>query len=68
MPRAAYIFLKNSLLLCCLMLGSSLLLFVSLSGNAAQFEKMKMATYLLEAPAGLLLLTVLGLALILDRS
>ena len=68
MPRPAYIFLKNSLLLCCLMLCCSLLLFASVQGNAGDYEKWKLAVYLLESPAGLLLITAVGFAFILDRS
>ena len=68
MPRPAYIFLKNSLLLCCVMLGASLLLFLSGSGAIEDYAKMKMALLMLENPAGILLLTGIGLAFILDRS
>ena len=68
MPRPAYIFLKNSLMLCCLMLGSSLLLFLSCSGSIDDYTKTKLALLMLENPAGILLLTVIGLAIILDRS
>ena len=68
MPRPAYIFLKNSLKLCCLMLMASLLLFWGCSGKYEDYERLKMAVLLLESPAGILLLTVIGLAFILDRS
>lgn len=67
MPRPAYIFLKNCLLLCCIMLACSLLLFLSSNGYA-DYEKYKLAVLMLESPAGILLLTAIGLAMILDRS
>jgi len=67
MPRCAYIFFKNTLILCCIMLGASLLLFLSSSG-IEDYEKLKLAYALLESPAGVLLMAVIGLAFILDRS
>ena len=68
MPRAAYIFLINSLRLSCLMLASSLLLFISADANLFDYEKLKLAVFLLESPAGLLLISVIGFAFILDHS
>lgn len=62
MPRPAYIFLKNVLVLCCIMLLASLLLFIA--GGA---ERMKLAVLMLETPAAVLLIAIVGLAFILDR-
>ncbi len=68
MPRAAYILLKNSLLLCDTMLFCSLCLFLSSEGAVESFERTKLAWLTLETPAGMLLLTLFGLIMILDRS
>ncbi len=68
MPRPAYIFLKNSLMLCDIMLVSSLLLFISADAGISTYERGKLAVLMLESPAGILLLTAIGLAFILDRS
>lgn len=68
MPRSAYIFLKNSLILCDTMLFSSLVLFMSSNGMVESFERTKMAQLMLESPVGVLLLTLIGLVFILDRS
>ena len=67
MPRAAYIFLKNSLLLCDVMLLCSLCLFISSNGIVDSYERTKLALLTLETPAGILLLTLLGFVFILDR-
>ena len=66
MPRPAYIFLKNVLMLCCIMLSASLLLFAGDNGIES-YERIKLAYLMLESPAGLLLLSLVGLAFILDR-
>ena len=68
MPRPAYIFLKNSLRLCSIMLASSLLLFLSAETGIEGYEKLKLAVLMLESPAGILLVTLIGFAFILDRS
>lgn len=68
MPRCAYIFLKNVLRLCCIMLMSSLLLFCGSSVSYEQYERMKLAVLFLETPAGLLLLGIIGTAIFIDRS
>lgn len=68
MPRPAYIFLKNILLLSCVLLACSLALFLSPDKGAGAYERTKLAWILLESPAGILLLGVVGLAFILDRS
>ncbi len=67
MPRPAYIFLKNSLRICVLMLMASLLLFWSSKDGIEDYERIKFAVLMLESPAGILLLSVIGLAFILDR-
>ena len=60
MPRPAYIFLRALLCLAACMLLLSLLLFTFT-------EHRRYALYLLEAPAGVLLLGVILLAVLLDR-
>lgn len=67
MPRCAYIFLKNVLRLCCIMLTGSLLLFYG-ADSFEEYERMKFAVLFLESPAGLLLLGVIGTAIFIDRS
>lgn len=68
MPRPAYIFLKNSLLICNIMLASSLLLFNTAGNGIDSYERFKYAQLMLESPAGILLITIIGFAFILDRS
>ena len=65
MPRSAYIFLKYLLMLAAVMLSASLLLFIT-AGNA--LARLHLAVLLLESPAGVLLLGLIGLAFLLDRS
>lgn len=67
MPRPAYIFFKNVLLLCVIMLASSLLLFSTAGSGIESYEKIKLAVLMLETPAGVLLLAIIGLAFILDH-
>ena len=66
MPRCAYIFLKGLLALASLMLSASLLLF--LTADRSALPLLHLAELLLESPAGVLLLGVIGLAFLLDRS
>ena len=49
------------------MLASSLLLFISADANLYDYEKIKLAVFLMESPAGLLLISVIGFAFILDH-
>ncbi len=63
LPRAPYIFLKALLMLSDAMLSGSALLF--LSGDPAA---RRLAVCFLETPAGVLLLGLLGLAFLLDRT
>ena len=63
MPRPAYIFLKYLLVLASLMLTVSCLLFALGTTLPAQH----LAVLLLETPAGVLLLGLIGLALLLDH-
>ncbi len=65
MPRPAYIFLRALLALAALMLLISALLF-ALGGD--RLSTYHLAVQLLETPAGVLLLGVIGLALLLDHS
>ena len=64
MPRPAYIFLKCLLALAALMLLISLLLFSLGTSLSARH----LAVLMLESPSGVLLLGMLGLAFLLDRS
>ena len=64
MPRPAYIFLKYLLILAAAMLSGSCLLYL-VCGRDPALEHL--AALLCEAPAGVLLLGVIGLALLLDR-
>ena len=64
MPRPAYIFLKAVLALSALMLLASSLLF-ALGGRDTSL--LHLAVLLLETPAGVLLLSAVGLAFLLDR-
>ena len=66
MPRCAYIFLKLLLALTAGMLTLSLLLF--LTADRAPLCRLHLAVLLLETPAGMLLLGMLGLAFLLDRT
>ena len=62
MPRPAYIFLKYLLMLASIMLVASCLLFALGTTLSTQH----LAVLLLETPAGVLLLGLIGLALLLD--
>ena len=64
MPRPAYIFLKILLALSAVMLATSALL-LALCGRDTALRHL--AVLLLETPAGMLLLGVIGLAFLLDR-
>ena len=64
MPRPAYIFLKYILALTALILLISCLLFML----GKSLALMHLAVTLLEVPAGVLLLGLLGLAILLDHS
>lgn len=68
MPRAAYILLKNSLIICDISLICSFCLFISSEGPVESYEKTKLAWLAFETPPGILLLTLLGIVFILDRS
>ena len=64
MPRPAYIFLKCLLALAALMLIASCLLFAL----GKSLPMLHLAVTLLETPAGVLLLGLLGLAFLLDHA
>ena len=64
MPRPAYIFLKYLLCAAAVMLGASLLLFLT---AGADRSRLHLAVLLLENPAGMLLLGAFALAFLLDR-
>lgn len=65
MPRAPYIFIKFLLLLSDGMLAASALL-LPLAGDSLPLRHL--ACYLSESPAGVLLLGLIGLAFLLDRT
>ena len=67
MPRPAYIFLRTVLLVCCAMLFASFVLFVLYDQHPASTALYKTAVLLLENPAGVLLLGLIGLGFLLDR-
>ena len=64
LPRPAYIFLKAMLALAAALLLASALLYAIGGGG---HETRHLAVLLLEAPAGVLLLGLIGLALLVDR-
>ena len=64
LPRPAYIFLKAMLALAAAMLLASALLYAIGGGG---HETRHLAVLLLEVPAGVLLLGLIGLALLVDR-
>lgn len=67
MPRPAYIFLRAVLSLCCAMLFAAFVLFVRCTHSPADRPLYMTAVLLLETPAGVLLLGLIGLAFLLDR-
>ena len=67
MPRPAYIFLRCVLQLCCVMLLASAALFMELEGHPADHGLYMLASLLLENPAGVLLVGLIGLGFLLDH-
>ena len=67
MPRPAYIFLKNSFILCDLILFISSILFINNGDVIGYGKRMMLAQLMLETPSGLLLLTLIGFAIIYDN-
>ena len=67
MPRPAYIFLRAVLIVCCVMLFAAFVLFVLHEQRPADHTLYKTAVLLLENPAGVLLLGLIGLAFLLDH-
>ena len=67
MPRPAYIFLRTVLLVCCAMLFVSFVLFVIHAQRPADHTLYKTAVLMLENPAGVLMLGLIGLCFLLDR-
>ena len=67
MPRPAYIFLRSVLQLCCVMLLASAALFMELEGRPADHGLYMLASLLLENPAGVLLVGLIGLGFLLDH-
>ncbi len=68
MPRAAYIFLRAVLALCCLMLLVSFTMFVISEKRPWDRDIYMTAVLLLESGAGLLLLGGIGTAAFIDLS
>ena len=67
MPRPAYIFLRSVLQICCVMLLISAALFMELEGRPADHGLYMLASLLLENPAGVLLVGLIGLGFLLDH-
>ncbi len=67
MPRPAYIFLKNTFILCDLLLFISCILFMNLDEAIGYGERLMLAQLMLETPSGLLLLALIGFAIIYDN-
>ena len=68
MPRPAYIFLKNVLMLCCVILLCSLLLYLGAESNIADYDRLKLAALMLETPSSILIISLICFVIILDRS
>ena len=67
MPRPAYIFLKNSFILCDIILLISGILFINTGDVIGYGKRMMMAQLMLETPSGLLLIALIGFAIIYDN-
>ena len=67
MPRPAYIFIKNTFILCDVILFISFVLFMTIECAVGYSEKIMLARLMLETPSGLLLLGLIGFALIYDN-
>ncbi len=69
MPRAAYIFLRWNLIICCIMLALSLFFFYRYFAAPGLGRGCYLtASLLLENPAGLLMAGLVGMALLIDNS
>ena len=67
MPRPAYIFLKNSFILCDIILLISGILFINTGDVIGYGKRMMMAQLMLETPSGILLIALIGFAIIYDN-
>ena len=67
MPRPAYIFLKNSFILCDIILLISSILFINTGAVIGYGKRMMMAQLMLETPSGLLIIALIGFAIIYDN-
>ena len=67
MPRPAYIFLRAVLLVSCVMLFAAFVLFAEHEQRPADHALYRTAVLLLENPAGVLMLGLIGLGFMLDR-
>ena len=67
MPRPAYIFLKNSFILCDIILLISGILFINTGDVIGYGKRMMFAQLMLETPSGLLLIALIGFAIIYDN-
>ncbi len=67
MPRPAYIFIKNTFILCDVILFISFVLYMNIDSAVGYCERVMLAQLMLETPSGLLLLGLIGFALIYDN-
>ncbi len=67
MPRPAYIFLKNTFILCDLILFASSILYIDTGNVIGYGKRMMLANLMLETPSGLLLIALIGFAIIYDN-
>lgn len=66
-PYPAYIFLKCTIILCDILLFTSAVLFQGTESVIGYSERMMMANLMLETPAGLLFLALIGFSIIIDN-
>lgn len=67
MPRPAYIFTRNTFILCDIILFISFTLFMNIESAVGYSERIMLARLMLETPSGLLLLGLVGFAIIYDN-
>lgn len=68
MPRCAYIFLKCCLITCDIFLICSITVLTFFQKFIDPYEQMWLTSYAAETPAGILILTIVGLVFFIDRS
>ena len=67
MPHPAYIFIRNTFILCDVLLFVSFIMFMNLGSAVGYSERLMLAQLMLETPSGLLLMGLIGFALIYDN-